>query len=274
MRLALIATVSHQGSRVLRRSDDGAHVRRHQVTFPTAVVDLRPAAARFDNALAWLARFRVLKTMSVPVARWTRRLVVHVHQIHRQTFAAGTADQHELICLCVSNGGKDDAQGVRFQTRWNAESSLYNVKTSEGLWIGARGDELGHEQPGRPRCSSGGWRRATVCGAVCRSRGEVLQRRPRIRRHPGHASAAPVAAPDLAVTVRGHRAGTPPGGCRVSVLGRRRVAHPPQGHEPGSQRQSRSARLGRTARDSIVSRPLSGKHGYRPINSAASASAS
>ncbi len=130
----------------LMAHDNGRVIRRPEVTFPMAVVDLRPAAAGFDSALAWLTRFRGLRAMGIPIARWTRRLVIHVHQIRRETFAAGTADEHELLCLRVSNGGTEDAQGVRFQTRWNADSELFNITTSEGLWMGARADELG--QPG------------------------------------------------------------------------------------------------------------------------------
>ena len=122
---------------------NGRAIPRPEVTFPMAVVDLRPAAAGFDNALAWLARFRGLKAMSIPVARWTRRLVVHLHQIHRETFEAGTSNEHELLCLRVTNGGTGDASGVRFQTRWNADSELFNVKTVGGLWMGARAHELG-----------------------------------------------------------------------------------------------------------------------------------
>lgn len=122
---------------------NGGAAPRPDVTFPMAVVDLRPAAAGFDNALAWLARFRGLKAMSIPVARWTRRLVVHLHEIHRETFEAGTSNEHELLCLRVTNGGPEDASGVRFQTRWNADSELFNVKTAGGLWMGARAHELG-----------------------------------------------------------------------------------------------------------------------------------
>ena len=120
-------------------------IRRPDVTFPMAVVDLRPATAGFDNALAWLARFRGLKAIGLPVARWTHRLVLHLHPVHRETFAAGTSDEHELLCLRVSNGGTEDALGVRFQTRWNAESELFNVTTAEGLWMGARANELGQD---------------------------------------------------------------------------------------------------------------------------------
>ena len=120
-----------------------AHQGSRAVSFPTAVVDLRPVAAGYDNALAWLAKYRWLKPLGIPVARWTRRLVVHVQRIHRQTFGERTPNEHELVCLWVRNGGNEDSDGVRFQTRWNADSALLNVKTAEGLWFGARAGDPG-----------------------------------------------------------------------------------------------------------------------------------
>ena len=78
--------------------------KRRDVILPTTVIDLRPAVAGFDNALAWLARVRGLRTLSAPFARWSRRLVVHVHQIHSLTFAPDTIDEHQMLRLWVSNG--------------------------------------------------------------------------------------------------------------------------------------------------------------------------
>ena len=61
--------------------------RRFDVTFPTALLDLGPVVGGFDACLAWLARVNCLRAMSDPLARWSRRLVIHVHEIHSQTLA-------------------------------------------------------------------------------------------------------------------------------------------------------------------------------------------
>ncbi len=120
--------------------------KRRDVTLPTTVIDLRPAVAGFDNALAWLARVRGLRTLSAPIARWSRRLVVHVHQIHSQTFAPDTIDEHQMLRLWVSNGTPQDAHDVRFHTRWHSESPLFNARTEEGLWLGGGNRTHGQEQ--------------------------------------------------------------------------------------------------------------------------------
>lgn len=120
--------------------------KRRDVTFPTAVVDLRPVVAGFDNALAWLARAKGLKALGAPIARWTRRLVVHVHQIHSQAFAPDTIDEYQMLRLWVSNGTPEDAHAVRFQMRWHSESPLFNVRTEEGLWLGGGDRAHGQEQ--------------------------------------------------------------------------------------------------------------------------------
>ncbi len=118
-------------------ASEGRGRRNREVTFPTAVVDLRPVAAGFDNALAWLARVKVLRPIGAPVARWTRRLIIHVHQVHRQVFAEQTSNEYTVWSLWLSNGGDNDAPDLRFQTRWNTDSTLFNVKTEAGLWLGA-----------------------------------------------------------------------------------------------------------------------------------------
>ena len=111
--------------------------RRREMTFPTALVDFRLVAAGFDKALAWLSRFRVLNSLTTRVARWTRRLVVHVHQIRGQLFASQTTNEYTVWSVWVSNGGGEDAPDVRFQTRWTTDSDLLNVETDRGLWLGA-----------------------------------------------------------------------------------------------------------------------------------------
>ena len=129
-----------------------AHARgtpkRREVTFPTAEFDLRPLVAGFDNALAWLARVQGLKALGAPIARWTRRLVVHVHQIHSQTLAPDAIDEHQMLRLWVSNGTPEGAHAVRFQMRWHSESPLFNVRTEEGLWLGG-GDRIQGWEQGR-----------------------------------------------------------------------------------------------------------------------------
>ena len=125
--------------------------KRRDVSFPTAVVDLRAPVAGFDNALAWSSRVKGLRALGAPIARWSRRLVVHVHQVHSQTFEPDTVREHQMLRLWVSNGGREDASCVRFQTRWHSESPLFNVRTEEGLWLGG-----GDHSPGQgpPRVST------------------------------------------------------------------------------------------------------------------------
>ena len=127
-------------------TDSRGTPKRRDVSFPTAVVDLRRPVAGFDNALAWLSRVKGLRALGVPIARWSRRLIVHVHQIHSQTFDPDTVREHQMLRLWVSNGGPEDASGVRFQTRWNSESPLLNVRTEEGLWLGG-GDRTARQGP-------------------------------------------------------------------------------------------------------------------------------
>ena len=115
--------------------------KRRDVTFPTALVDLRPVVAGYDHLLAWLARVRGLRVLSAPIARWTRRLVVHVHQIHSETFAPDSVDEYQMLRLWVTNGTADDAHDVRVRLRWHNESPLFNARTEEGLWIGG-GDRV------------------------------------------------------------------------------------------------------------------------------------
>ena len=122
--------------------------KRYTAGFPTAVVDLRGAVAGFDNTLAWLARTRGLKAVGAPLARWSRRVVVHVHQIHSQTFDPDTPHEHQMLRLWVSNGTPEDAHGVRFQTRWHDVSPLLNVRTEDGLWLGGGDHTHGQEQGG------------------------------------------------------------------------------------------------------------------------------
>ena len=117
----------------------GTRSSKRDVTFPTAVFNLQPVAAGFDNTLAWLTRMRGLRAIGAPVARWSGRLVMHVHEVHRQVYeAARTEDELEMFCLSLRNGGTQDATGVRFQTRWSADSPLFNVKTTEGQWFGVQ----------------------------------------------------------------------------------------------------------------------------------------
>ena len=42
----------------------------------------------------------------------------------------------------------ETARGVRFQTRWTADASLFNVKTEPGLWLDGRADESGPSEEG------------------------------------------------------------------------------------------------------------------------------
>ena len=117
---------------------------RPDVTFPTAVVDFRPVAAGFDSGLAWLSRFTGLRILGHAVARWARRLVIHVNQIENHMLTPQPDDECEMLRLLVTNGRTDDTQGVRFQTRWTADSALFNVKTEEGLWVNLRPHEQAH----------------------------------------------------------------------------------------------------------------------------------
>ena len=48
--------------------------------------------------------------------------------------------------LWVSNGGTEGARDVQFQTRWSTDSHLFNVRTEEGLWLGARSRNAGQKQ--------------------------------------------------------------------------------------------------------------------------------
>ena len=75
-------------------------------------------------------------------------MVVHVHEIHSQTFAQDTINEHQMLRLWVSNGTPDDAHAVRFQMRWQGESPLFNVRTEHGLWYGG-GDRANGQDQGR-----------------------------------------------------------------------------------------------------------------------------
>lgn len=53
-----------------------------------------------------------------------------------------------MLRLWVSNGIPNDAHAVRFQTRWQGESPLFNVRTEHGLWHGG-GDRTNGQEEGR-----------------------------------------------------------------------------------------------------------------------------
>lgn len=116
-----------------------------KVRFPLTIsVDLRPTVARFDSGLAVLSRWWGLRTLGRPLARWTRRLVIDVHKLHRHTMGPRTPEEHEILRLAVSNGLDIDATGVRFQTRWTSDSPLLQIKTEDGLWFGSAAGDMGH----------------------------------------------------------------------------------------------------------------------------------
>lgn len=108
---------------------------RRAVRFPTATVDFRPAVARLDSALAWLARSRAIGNLSTPLARWSRRGVFHIHRIDTQAFTPPAGDPYDMLQLWVSNASLEDADSVRCQTRWTTDSPLLNIKTELGLWL-------------------------------------------------------------------------------------------------------------------------------------------
>ena len=62
-----------------------------------ATVNLRPVVTKLDNALAWCARVRGLRRISTPLARWTRRVICHIHKIHSQTFTPPDSDEYEMV---------------------------------------------------------------------------------------------------------------------------------------------------------------------------------
>lgn len=73
--------------------------------------------------------------MSTPLARWSRRVVFHIHAIQTKTFIPRDGDRYEMLQLWVSNGATEDAEVVRCHTQWTTDSPLLNVKTDPGLWL-------------------------------------------------------------------------------------------------------------------------------------------